>query len=785
MSNIDVKMIKNSFKRNPVGNTALILFITLSAMLVVSASLIFVQLTTSITGMYDVAQPPHFLQMHKGTFNQEKIDAFNESYEGVVAWQTSPMINIYGDDLKIEGEESFTLSDSRLDISLVKQNDTHDLLLDRNRNRIEMNQGEIGIPVLLRDSYAIRIGDTIELVNQNITKTFTVTSFVQDAQMNSPLVYSTRLLISDEDFNELLGQVGESEYLIESYFTDRSMATAFQTAYENAGLPQDGPTITYNQIFLISAFADILQAFIIFLVSILLVMLALISIKYTLLGSLEEEIGEIGTMKAIGMTDKDIKYLYLKKYRGMLAIGILLGYGLALLASNFFTAHIQNTFGNQRASILTIVIPILTCGLIYIIGMQYTKNILKRLKKVTVIDALVLGKGFSQENRIQDGLYRSKNLPINVLLSLRDIFYNFKGFILVFLSMLIVSAMIAVPMNLTNTLKSKEFIPYMGSPVADILIEVDLGENLNQRYDEIQQLIERDKDVTQVEKLRTVRVETLNADNQWMNLRVETGETAGSGLKYLYGSKPQNENELSLSKLNADEMDVKPGETTVIRVNGVEQKVVVSGIYQDVTSGGLTAKSIHDFPDVAAEKYQLIIYLNAGVDAEEKAVTWTQTIGTGYDIQPMAELVDQTLGVVARQVQAATLAIIAIGLVMSAFIIVLFMKLRLIKDSSQIAILKAIGFTNLDVRKQYLYKVSVISLIGITIGTIISSIIGEKIISFVFNLMGLGISKLTFIINPWLAYVMVPLVLFVVCTSTTWFTSHEIKKQTIISLIDE
>lgn len=785
MINMDLKIIKNDFKRNPVGNIALILFMTLSTILVVSASLVIVQLTTSIIGMYDVAQPPHFLQMHKGEIEKEKIDAFNASYEGVTAWQTAPMINIYGADLKIDGAESFTLSDSRLDISLVRQNEEYDLLLDRNRTKLEMDKGEIGIPVLLRDSYAITLGDTVELINQGVDKKFTVTSFVHDAQMNSPLVYSTRLLISDKDFDELFGEVGESEYLIESYFTDHSMATAFQTAYENAGLPQNGPAITYSQIFLISAFTDVLLVVIIFLVSILLVMIALISIKYTLLGSLEEEIGEIGTMKAIGMTDKDISNLYLKKYKLMTATGILVGYGIALLVSNVLTAHIQNTFGKHRGSILTILMPILACWLIHFISNQYTKNILKKLNKITVVDALVLGQGLTQKRQIQDGLYRSKKLPLNALLSLREVFNHFSSFILVFLSMLIVSAIIIVPMNLSNTLKSKEFIPYMGSPVADILIEVDSGEDLEQRYEKMQHLIDEDEEVIESEELKIVRVETVNADNQWMNLRVGTGEKAGRGLKYLDGRNPITKRDLALSKLNADEMNIKAGDTTLVRVDGVEQEFMVTGIYQDVTSGGLTGKSIHNFPEVGAEKYQFIVYLNEGVDVEEKASAWKQIIGTGYDIQPMEKLVNQTLGVVAKQVQVATTFILGIGLVMSAFIVVLFMKSRLIKDSSQIVILKAIGLTNLDVRKQYLYKVSVVSLLGITIGTVFSNLIGERIISFVFNLMGLGISKLTFIINPWLAYLIIPLILFLVAASMTWFTSREIEKYTIISLIDE
>lgn len=209
--NMNLKMLKNDFKRNPAGNVALILFMTLATALVVAATIVVTQLTTSMTGMYKTARPPHFLQMHKGEINQKAIDKFNSSYKGVTAWQTAPMINVYGDDLKVYGEDAFSLSECRLDISLVKQNKEYDLLLDADRNVIKINKGEIGIPVIFLYSYDINIGDTVVLTSKGVTKKFKVTAFVHDAQMNSTLTYSTRMLISDEDFEELFGNMGESE----------------------------------------------------------------------------------------------------------------------------------------------------------------------------------------------------------------------------------------------------------------------------------------------------------------------------------------------------------------------------------------------------------------------------------------------------------------------------------------------------------------------------------------------------------------------------------------------
>ena len=125
------KQLINDFKNNPGNNLVLLLFMTLSVTLAVSVFFVLVQLFSSISNMYEVAKPPHFLQMHKGALVQEDIDAFNSSYPGMEHWQTVPMIDVYGNELVMNQKDGavFSLEECRLDISIVKQNSQYDVLL--------------------------------------------------------------------------------------------------------------------------------------------------------------------------------------------------------------------------------------------------------------------------------------------------------------------------------------------------------------------------------------------------------------------------------------------------------------------------------------------------------------------------------------------------------------------------------------------------------------------------------------------------------------------------------
>lgn len=257
-------LLKNDFRKNKGKNLILLLFIALSAAIAVSVCLMLVQLFSSISGLYETANPPHFLQMHKGELNQRDIDAFNEGYPGMEHWQTVSMVDVHGEELLVEPVhgEAFDLSSCRLDISLVRQNPSYDVLLDGERKEITVRQGEIGVPVILLEQFDMQMGDTVILQSGGVRKCFTVAAYVYDAQMNSTLCSSTRFLINDADFEELLGKVGETEYLIEAWFTDSSLASAYQTAYEQSrpALPKDGQAVTYTMIFLLSAMTDLMMA---------------------------------------------------------------------------------------------------------------------------------------------------------------------------------------------------------------------------------------------------------------------------------------------------------------------------------------------------------------------------------------------------------------------------------------------------------------------------------------------------------------------------------------------
>ncbi len=211
----------------------------------------------------------------------------------------------------------------------------------------------------------------------------------------------------------------------------------------------------------------------------------------------------------------------------------------------------------------------------------------------------------------------------------------------------------------------------------------------------------------------------------------------------------------------------------------------VSGIYQDVTSGGKTAKSKHKFENLPVYKYSFSVNLKENTNVINKAEEWTKSLGSGVSVDPMEDFIDQTLGGVSRQLRTIVFAIIAIGGFLAMLITVLFLKLRLAKDLSEIAVLKAIGFSVDDITWQHMIKIGTTSILGILGGTFITNLLGKTLVNAALGLTGLGIKEVSLVRNPAMEYIIVPLLLIFLILLVTRIVMGTIKKYNIMSIINE
>lgn len=775
---LHIKLLINDFRKKTWKNIILFAFMCLSVTIAASVVLMLLQLFSSITSMYETAKPPHFLQMHMGTIEQTDIDEFNESFEGVTYWQSVPMITLYGENIIVTGDDkSYTLSDCRLDISFVKQNDGYDVLLDEKRIPLNLLDGEIGVPIIVLEQYDISLGDKITLSANGIEKQFTVVTYVYDGMMNSTMCSSTRFLINDTDFDFLFGNIGETEYLIETYFADSSLASAYQTAYEQSDkeLPKNGQAITYTVIFLLSALTDILTAMVFVLAGVMLIIVVVMCLRYVILAEMEDDVATIGTMKSIGIPDKGIENLYLAKIRILMSVACVVGFLLALLLLPRFTSHISRFFGEQPLEIQNMLLAIISVVVIYCIILLFAKKILKQIRTKTIVDLLVLDDGFNKKGKVKRGLYKSRKLSTNALIGMQEVR---NGYGIVFILMLIITFLVMVPIRSLQTMQAEDFVTYMGSPICDLLVEVMQGEELENRNEELCSVLSEEIKngyIQNVAVLRRVRLQAFNNADELVGVHVDIGSSAGKGIVYISGINPSAKNHIALSYLLADELGKEVGDKVNIISGNETYCMEVCGIYQDVTSGGKTAKAIYDFEGELSEKYTYQLELSSGVSSEVISNSLKLELGSGYSIKSMDSFLEQTLGGVTVRFSQAVYLIIIIGVIITIFIVLLYMELRLARNMHALAEKIVMGIPIKAICIQELYPMLLLGGTGVILGVILTEILGETVISALFSLLGLGITSISFS-DITISCILVPVSLVIILVIINLSVCMKVKK---------
>lgn len=742
-------IIRNDILKSKVITLTTMIFISASAMLVSLAAILIINLSGALDKLMEQAKTPHFMQMHSGEIDFARLASFAEKNNNVDDFQVIEFLNMDGAQI-ILGDNS--LASSVQDNGFSIQSDKFDYLLDLDGNIINVSDSEVYVPVSYMKDNMTNVGDKA-LVGG---KEFIVAGFLRDSQMNSSLSASKRFLISKNDYMEIKS-VGSTEHLIEFRLKDLSKLGAFETAYASAGLEANGPTITYPLLKMINAISDGMMIAVILLVSVLVVAIAFMCIRFTLLAKIEDDYREIGAMKAIGLRVSDIKRIYLAKYATIAVAGSILGLVLSFMLKDRVLENIRLYMGESENSSIALLFGILGILLVCLAIIAYVNGLLRRFRKISAAEAIRFGT--SQEKNTSTkrfSLSKNRMLHTNIFLGIKDVLTR-KRLYATMLAVLVLSAfIIIVPQNLHNTISSKSFIQYMGIGNYDMRFDVQQTDKISEKTADIEKMINSDSAIAKYSVLTTKTFKVKMEDGSEENIKIELGDHSTFPIEYSEGRAPSAENEIALSALNAEEMSKKVGDSLMLVVEGKVNKLTISGIYSDITNGGKTAKAL--FTDNSAEIMWSIIC----VELSDKSLVYEKT--SEYrkkfafaKVSDIGEFVTQTFGSTINSVEKASIAAVAVALIISLLVTILFMKMLVSKDRYSIAVMKAFGFTNLDIKKQFISRAVFVLIVGIVLGTLLANTLGEVLASAVIS--SFGASTFKFEVNTLSAYLFSPLLM--------------------------
>lgn len=769
------RMIRNDFLRSKTTTLITMLFVAAAATLLSLAAILVVSLPAAIDSLMAQAKTPHFTQMHAGEVDVDRLAVFAAGRPEVEDYQVVEFLNIDGARIAFEGR---SLAGSVQDNGFSVQNDSFDLLLDLNGDVIEVASGEVYVPIAYLQEGLVGVGDRLDVAGKRLT----VAGFVRDSQMNSLLSSSKRFLVSPGDYAAIRSH-GSVEYLIEFRLDDLSALGTFEAAYAAAGLEASGPTLTFPLFRTLNAISDGLMIAVILLVTMLIVVIAFLCIRFTLLAKIEEDYSEIGVLKAIGIRLSDIKRIYLAKYIAVAATGALMGLALSFALRGMVLENIRLYMGEPEGSTMALAVGTAGVAIVFLAIVAYVNRVLSRFRSISVTEAIRFGTSQDQPPSARrfrlDG---NRLLDTNVFLGVKDVLARKKLYITMLMVLVAAAFIVIVPQNLHNTIASPSFISYMGVGDSDMRVDVQQTDGIAAKTAAVATVLEKDPAVSKYSVLLTRAFTVRTDDGADERIKVELGDHSVFPLVYSKGRAPAADDEIALSVMNADELGKSVGNTLIVLVRGQERRLTVSGVYSDVTQGGKTAKAAFDDPSAEVMWGVINVELASGSVLEEKAAEYEEEFAFAK-VSSIDDFVAQTYGGTIRSVGLASRVSTAVALIISALITLLFMKMLVAKDRHSIATMKALGLRNADIRLQYAARSALVVVAGVALGALLANTAGEALAGQV--IAQFGGSSFGFVVDPLSAYLLSPLLIAIAVLAATYFGTLDVSTTTIADNIKE
>jgi putative ABC transport system permease protein len=323
------RMIARDFARNRSVTAVLVVLMLLSVLLATASAGTLVRLVGAANALMARRRRRTWPSSTWGRTTSVTWTAGRLTEPEVAHHQTMLLLGIDGANLFFDGQPQTTSIQQN---SLVVPNTARDLLLDLDNQPItEVPVGGIVLPVIYEVEAGLEVGDPVTIRGADgFVKEFEIVGFARDSIMNPAITSSKRLAVAPADLEEVRAATGEVEQLIEFWLHEPETQTAaFKNDYLDADLPRAGQMVDSAMFRVFTMIGDGMVAAVVILVSLLLLVVGLLCLRFSFLTAVEQDRREIGVLKAIGVAPRDVRRIYLAKYALLAAIASASGCSVA------------------------------------------------------------------------------------------------------------------------------------------------------------------------------------------------------------------------------------------------------------------------------------------------------------------------------------------------------------------------------------------------------------------------------------------------------------------------
>jgi len=689
------------------------------------------------------------------------------------------------------------------DTRFIAQNDTIDSIWNEDMTDIvtevpKLSKGEVYLSRVLKDYDNLKIGDKMTVYFEGASYEFTIKGFVEEPACGSSFISLKVSFISQEDFDEIADNrkkalADDPEISLDLYkivyitkaddcdLTDNKFAQEINKTSDIESYAQ-GVLTRSESLYYHGLMPDIiLNIFLSFVI--ILVVIVFVVMSNSISSSIEMNYTDLGILKAQGFDSSRLKLVFLGQYMLAEIIGIVLGFILSVPVVIYLPRAFESIVGIKIVGGVAVGASLLILLGVLIISALYIMLISKKVGTISPIRAISGGKcEVFFDSRLTLPI---KGRALSPSLAFRQFTSGGKRYVA---SILIASLLVFFLMTMTgmtDAVSSENAQRAMGATSENITIYVDTEERSPENTEYVRNQFESIEDIireySDIEERYGFEDTYMVLNGEKLYCRMADDEEVFTVTK---GRAPLYENEIVVSQIYAEDMGYNIGDVLEVSYRGRKNNCVISGFITDITNAGrffgmnseAAAYFIDDFvvQDVGYK-------LSNPEKAEEIKDKIESELSGDIFISVYSEdgSAPRLITTIAYSIKAV---IYIISVIFALVVVSMICTKTFVREKIDIGIYKALGFTSRNLRMQFAVRFLIVALFGIIIGTTLSLILSEKLLSYMLRSMGI----VNFVIDYRFITVFLPIAAVALCYFLfAYMAAGKTKRVEVRSLITE
>lgn len=791
---MNFRILKKDFRRKKSVNVILLVFIVLATTFIAGGVKNFVTIMGATEKFVEESGVSDYTIMTLGSKdgtaseNDEKIQAFLEKQKNVKSFHYDELVWLTQTCFKKQDGKKIKL-DGMVGVASYKIKQQK--FFDKDNNEIkQLKNGYIYFSKKGMDKNNLKEGDKLVLSSNNgYKKEFILKGYVKDVTCGSELIGMNRLVINEEDYVDIAqkGDFSRGNF-ISVQLDDWKNVDKFVSDYNKEGF-----SVAFNadkKLLSTSYMMDMMFAAMLVMVSMCLIIISAIMLRFTIVFTVSEDYKEIGIMKAIGIKNGAIRKLYLTKYFVIACIGSIIGFGISIPFEKTMIKPVSDLIVIRQEDGSMVLQAVLSACVVAVV-MMFAYFSTKRIKKLSPMDAIRNGNNgerFKKKGKIR---LSKSNSRVTSFLAVNDVLCELKRYLVLLLAGMAGVWLVVMPANTINTLTSDSIVGVFSMTKSDLVVddayEVTLKKEKQAYYDHMNE---------SKEKLRAAGVPVKQITMElFYNLRIQKGDHIFKSLSmqglntkmkeydFIEGTAPKHENEVAITEVVADHIDAKIGDKVLITTKADEEKqYLVTAIFQSMTNMGQGIRFVEnaeiDCDYIAGTPgMQLRLDKGNGEDFYENLkeyVKKTEEVMDGAQVKTMKKYVGDMIGSISDKITEFKSLVLIVVIAISILIVVLMQKMFMVREEGKIAMFKALGFSNGKIIQWQLKRISMVLIIGIILGVVTATPFSQITSGQIFKMM--GTAHIEFVVRPLEVYVLYPALIFAAAIAGCAITMRKVKK---------